>query len=236
MAYKSQIGVTTTRKDAWDKGNRIKTDKATIISKGISCFWKTSSSPTDAGSGVLLTFNKDGSLNANFGATEIGPGMKTAIGQIIAEKMNMDIDDIHVYMGVNTRITPKHWKTVASMTTFMVGNAAIKACEDLIRQIKEIASIVLKCQAKNIGIANKRAFIMDDQSKYLEFKEIVHGYQYQGSSSVYGELIGRGNYIVENILPLDPDTGERVIIVMGAVFIMKSRVSGTLTKYISCIA
>lgn len=27
-------------------------------------------------------------------------------------------------------------------------------------------------------------------------------------------------------------TGERVIIVMGAVFIMKSRVSGTLTKYI----
>ncbi|WP_236915932.1 hypothetical protein [Clostridium sp. Cult2] len=31
-------------------------------------------------------------------------------------------------------------------------------------------------------------------------------------------------------------TGERVIIVMGAVFMIKSRVSGTLTKYISCIA
>jgi type I restriction enzyme R subunit len=31
-------------------------------------------------------------------------------------------------------------------------------------------------------------------------------------------------------------TGERVIIVMGAVFIIKSRVSGTLNKYISCIA
>ncbi|MDD4358829.1 MAG: hypothetical protein PHY30_03375, partial [Candidatus Pacebacteria bacterium] len=35
---------------------------------------------------------------------------------------------------------------------------------------------------------------------------------------------------------LEMATGERVIIVMGAVFIMKSRVSGTLTKYISCIA
>ncbi len=31
-------------------------------------------------------------------------------------------------------------------------------------------------------------------------------------------------------------TGERVIIVMDAVFIIKSRVSGTLNKYISCIA
>ena len=31
-------------------------------------------------------------------------------------------------------------------------------------------------------------------------------------------------------------TGERVIIVMGAVCAIKSRVSGTLNKYISCIA
>ncbi len=31
-------------------------------------------------------------------------------------------------------------------------------------------------------------------------------------------------------------TGERVIIVMGAVYAIKSRVSKTLNKYISCIA
>ena len=31
-------------------------------------------------------------------------------------------------------------------------------------------------------------------------------------------------------------TGERVIIVMGAVCVIKSRVPGTLDKYISCIA
>ena len=31
-------------------------------------------------------------------------------------------------------------------------------------------------------------------------------------------------------------TGERAIIVIGAVCVIKSRVSGTLDKYISCIA
>ena len=31
-------------------------------------------------------------------------------------------------------------------------------------------------------------------------------------------------------------TGERAIIVMGAIYVIKSRVSGTLNKYISCIA
>lgn len=35
---------------------------------------------------------------------------------------------------------------------------------------------------------------------------------------------------------VEMETGECVIIVMGAVFIIKSRVSGTLNKYISCIA
>ena len=31
-------------------------------------------------------------------------------------------------------------------------------------------------------------------------------------------------------------TGERIIIVMGAIYVIKSRVSETLTKYNSCIA
>lgn len=191
-----------------DKGNRIETKEGNIITKGISCFWKTSSSPTDAGSGVILIFNKDGIINANFGATEIGPGMKTTIGQIIAEKMKMDIDDINVYMDVNTRITPKHWKTVASMTTFMVGNAAIDAAEDLIRQLKEVASIALRCKPKDIDIGNKRAFLKDDTSIFIEFKDIVHGFQYKKASSIYGEIIGRGNYIVKHLLALNADTGK----------------------------
>lgn len=192
----------------WEHGNRIETDEGTIITKGISCFWKTSSSPSNAGSGVVLTFNKDGTINANFGATEIGPGMKTTISQIIAEKMKMDIEDIHVFMHVDTRVTPKHWKTVASMTTFMVGNAAIDACEDSISQLKEVASVVLKCRPNDLTIENRRIFLIDDKSVFLEFKDIAHGYQYENSSSIYGEIIGRGSYIVRGLLPLDKDTGK----------------------------
>ena len=38
------------------------------------------------------------------------------------------------------------------------------------------------------------------------------------------------------VVSLQAPTGERVIIVMGAIYVIKSRVSGTLNKYISCIA
>nr|WP_274964125.1 type I restriction endonuclease [Tepidanaerobacter syntrophicus] len=46
------------------------------------------------------------------------------------------------------------------------------------------------------------------------------------------EAIAKG----QNRILLVMATGERVIIVMGAVYVIKSRVSGTLNKYISCIA
>lgn len=42
--------------------------------------------------------------------------------------------------------------------------------------------------------------------------------------------------IYSNHLLFHMATGERVIIVMGAVNVMKPRVSGTLNKYILCIA
>ena len=57
-------------------------------------------------------------------------------------------------------------------------------------------------------IENKKAFLKDDSSVYLDFKNIVHGYQYKKGSSVYGEIIGRGNYIVRKLLPLNADTGK----------------------------
>ena len=46
------------------------------------------------------------------------------------------------------------------------------------------------------------------------------------------ESFGQGNRKALLVMA----TGERVIIVMGAVCVIKSRVSGTLNKYISCIA
>ena len=44
------------------------------------------------------------------------------------------------------------------------------------------------------------------------------------------------NVLENNNFTVEMETGERVIIVMGVVCVIKSRVSGTLDKYISCIA
>ena len=43
---------------------------------------------------------------------------------------------IHISTEVNTETDPQHWKTVASRSTFLVGNAVLAAAEDAIVQLK----------------------------------------------------------------------------------------------------
>lgn len=194
----------------WQEGQRIEQENGMIRAKGISCFWKTSDSPTNASSGAILTFNTDGSLNINFGGVEIGPGMKTTMCQILAEKMKMDVNRINVFMDVDTQVSPEHWKTVASSTTFMVGNAVIKAANSLIKDLCEIGSVVLKCPASDLDVADEKVFMKDDPSINVGFIDIVHGYEYPDGNCVGGQIMATGSYVMKHLTPLDKETGKGV--------------------------
>ncbi|MGE4485702.1 MAG: xanthine dehydrogenase family protein molybdopterin-binding subunit [Oscillospiraceae bacterium] len=192
----------------WDEGTRIDMGGNKIRAKGIACFWKTSDSPTDAVSGTFISFNTDGSINLNCGCVEYGPGMKTTLAQILSEKLNMDIDHIHVNMDVNTKYSPKHWKTVASMTTYMAGRAVLRAAEDVIKQLKSLAAVVLKYPPEDLEIEDEKVFLKSDPSIFLPFKALVHGHQYQSGNSVEGQILGRGSFIMGDLNYLDRETGK----------------------------
>jgi CO/xanthine dehydrogenase Mo-binding subunit len=192
----------------WQEGMRLEIGGNKVRAKGISCLWKTSNSPTDAISGVFISFNTDGSINLNCGASEIGPAMKTTAAQILAEKMKMDVNRIHVYLDVDTQTSPEHWKTVASMTTFMMGQAVLEAAEDVIRQLKSLAATVMRCSPDQLDIAEEKVFLKEDPTIYVAFADIVHGYKYPNGNGIAGQVLGRGSYIMNHLTPLDPETGK----------------------------
>ena len=192
----------------WDEGSYVVKDSGIIRAKGICCFWKTSNSPTNASSGAILTFNTDGSLNINFGGVEIGPGMNTTMCQILAEKMKMNVDRISVFIGVDTQVSPEHWKTVASSTTFMVGNAVIKAANSLIKDLCEIGATVLKCAPSDLDVGEEKVYMKDNPSINIGFVDIVHGYEYPDGNAVGGQIMATGSYIMKHLTPLDQETGK----------------------------
>jgi len=191
----------------WSEGPVKEVSNRLIRVKGVSCSWKTSTIDIDAPSGVILTFNRDGSINLMSGVVEIGTGTKTILAQILAERLKMDVNNIHVRMEVDTQTTPEHWKTVASRGTFMAGRAVLKAAEDVLQQLKEVASCVLRAPKEDLEVAGSRVFLRDDPSIGLHFKDIGHGYKYPNGNSIGGQIIGRGSYILRHLTHLDPETG-----------------------------
>lgn len=70
-----------------------------------------------------------------------------------------------------------------------------------------------------------------DSAEYNSFFKAVTGFKpYQFQTCIAQRLLSGNNVIMQ------APTGERVIIVMGAICVIKSRVSGTFNKYISCTA
>lgn len=191
----------------WDEGAINIINERLVRVKGVACSWKSSTIDTDAPSGVILTFNRDGSINLMSGIVEIGTGTKTILAQILAERLKMDVDNIHVRMEVDTQTTPEHWKTVASRGTFMGGRAVLRAAEDVIQQLKEIAACALRAPIEDLEVANSRVFLRDDPSIGLHFKDIGHGYKYPNGNTIGQQVIGRGSYILRHLTYLDPETG-----------------------------
>ncbi len=192
----------------WDKPHHDQCAPHTVRAKGISCFWKTENPPTDAISGAMITFNPDGSLNLITGVVEMGSNCQTHLAQILAEKLCIDAGQVHVVMSVDTRTAPEHWKTVASLTEYMAGNAVLRAAEDLLCQLRENGAAAFGCPAEEIAIAHGRVYSIKNPEHFIAFKDIVHGYKSADGESIGEPVLGRGGFMLKGLSKLDPQTGK----------------------------
>ena len=89
---------------------------------------------SDAGASPISTaqvrMHADGSVTLLVSSTEMGQGSRTALAQIAARELHVDLDSVAVGQS-DTRFTPFEWTTGASRTTTVVGLAVQAACADL---------------------------------------------------------------------------------------------------------
>ncbi|MCX7614242.1 MAG: molybdopterin-dependent oxidoreductase, partial [Clostridiales bacterium] len=192
----------------WDEGVRIDAGQNKIRAKGISCLWKTPDPPTDASSGAVIMFNSDGSVILNTGVVEMGSGGQTNLVLMLAEKLKMHPERIHVKLHVDTEYCPEHWKTVASMTSFLAGRAVMKAADNVIFQLKNLASVALRCPVEDLEIENEKVFIKHLPSKRVRFQDLVRGIRYPDGNTFGGQIIGQGSFTMNHLTFLDPETGK----------------------------
>lgn len=191
------------------KGPQIKKiDNEVIRTTGIACLWKQAVPPIGSISGAIITFNSDGSLNLNTGNVEMGSGGLTMLAQMLADKLKMDINKIHINFKKDTRLNPEHYKTVASITNYMAGNAVMKAADDVLSQLKEMGGQIFSCQPEEIDVAESKVFHKDNPKNFIDFKNIVSGYKSEDGKAIGQPIIAKGTFMLKNLSLLDPNTGK----------------------------
>ena len=113
-----------------------------------------------------IKINDDGSFNLLIGATDLGTGADTILGQIAAEVLGVPLNDILVY-AADTDMTPFDTGAYASSTTYISGMAVKRAAEEARRQIVDRAALMLDESPGGIELADQRAWSTDGSSVTL---------------------------------------------------------------------
>ena len=88
---------------------------------------------------VNLRLDFDGAVVALTGAADIGQGSSTLIAQVVAEVLGLGLDRMRVVAN-DSALTPKDNVSYSSRVSFMVGNAAIAAAQNLKKLLVEAAA------------------------------------------------------------------------------------------------
>jgi putative selenate reductase molybdopterin-binding subunit len=106
---------------------------------GVALAMQGSAIPNLDMGGASIKLNDDGSFNLLVGATDLGTGSDTVLGQMAAEKLGVPLEDIIVYSS-DTDFTPFDKGAYASSTTYISGAAVTKAAEKVAARLRERAA------------------------------------------------------------------------------------------------
>jgi len=120
---------------------------------------------------VNLKLDFDGSVVVLTGAAEIGQGSSTVLVQCVADTLGIDMGRIRI-IASDSEVTPKDNGSYSSRVTYMVGNAAIDAANNLKRVLVEAAARKLDARPEDIEETGE-VFRAASQDQGLSFEEVV---------------------------------------------------------------
>jgi CO/xanthine dehydrogenase Mo-binding subunit len=134
-----------------------------------------------------IRLNDDGFYLLLIGATDMGTGCDTILTQMAAEVLETTMDKILVH-AADTDISPYDPGSYASSTTYVTGNAVVRAAEELRQNILARGANLLGVSVSNVEFDGESIKTLDGSEK-LSLDEIALRL---GSGEGKTELTGRG--------------------------------------------
>jgi 4-hydroxybenzoyl-CoA reductase subunit alpha len=106
---------------------------------------------------VNIKIDRDGGVVVYTGASEIGQGSNTMTAQVVAEVLGCSLSRVRV-IAADTDLTPIDLGSYSSRVTFMAGNAALRAAEDVKKNIVSAAARRMNCAPEDVAMRDDRVF------------------------------------------------------------------------------
>jgi xanthine dehydrogenase large subunit len=106
---------------------------------------------------ALVHIYHDGSIGISTAAVEMGQGVNTKLAQVASRALCVNIDRIKLETTNTTRVSNTS-PTSASSGADLNGNALLKACNTLMKRLKETAAAMLECKPEMISFKDEVAF------------------------------------------------------------------------------
>lgn len=111
---------------------------------GLSCFYHgagfTGSGETYLASEVWVAGLPDGCVEVLTAQTDMGQGTETILTQIVADRLGLDVGQVHVATPDTARV-PNSGPTVASRTAMIIGSLLQQACDDLVTRVSSAGAV-----------------------------------------------------------------------------------------------
>ncbi|MCI4319227.1 MAG: xanthine dehydrogenase family protein molybdopterin-binding subunit [Thermoplasmata archaeon] len=122
---------------------------------------------------VHLKVDMDGGIAVHSMQADIGQGSNTLLAAIVAEVLGVDLDRVHVQR-VDTDVSPVDLGSYSSRVTFMMGNAARRAAEQLKEKLLHAASVLTGYPPDHLVVAHERLHVRHRDDIGVSFLEALH--------------------------------------------------------------
>jgi putative selenate reductase molybdopterin-binding subunit len=128
--------------------------------------------------GASIKMNDDGSFNLLVGATDLGTGSDTVLGQMAAEILGVPLEDVIVYSS-DTDFTPFDKGAYASSTTYISGAAVSRAAQKVAERIQLRAAKMLNARSDGLEVTPEEIHLADRKARapdgrFVTLSEVGH--------------------------------------------------------------
>jgi carbon-monoxide dehydrogenase large subunit len=126
-----------------------------------------------------------------------------------AATLGVPYESVRVAAPVDTRYSPYEWQTVASRLTWSMGNAVVNAARDVRKQILDLVAEAWEETPEDLDIVEGVVVSYKSEKETPLKSLVIYGLPNpDGKGWKGGPIIGRGNFMPNDVTGLDPETGQ----------------------------